>query len=340
MAHLPIVVETNMSVLSRACDSCGPEKKWSAQRTLSARRGFTLTELLVVILVIAILIALLLPAVQAARDAARKVQCRNNLRQIGLALHGYANRHREHIPAWCASMFAPDGRPWPSSAGFAEWQSFSWRSTLLPFHEEQNVYDMLDLSHATTAAVNRPALAHPLKLYQCPSTEGYVRVIPEYGAQHVRGRPPAGARDYAGVYTSGAPGVWCPMVVTSFHSEGFTFKDVFSTPPRLTDVEDGLSNTLLVVEQAGKPHWFWGGDGGVGEPVDGAWLSLEPEWIADWFSVNVGNNHGIYSYHRSLAHVLMCDGSVTSLFDQVDLRVIQALISRSNGEVIRDADWR
>jgi prepilin-type processing-associated H-X9-DG protein len=213
------------------------------------------------------------------------------------------------------------------------------------------LYDALDLSQRTTAPANQPVLAQPLRLYQCPSTAGYLRVIPEYGANGVRDRPPAGALDYAGVMGIGgvydqnpqSRGVWFAMAgIFDVGAAGYSFEQYLLTPPRLTDVDDGLTNTLMVVEQAGKPTWYWRGtyDFTPTEPTNGAWLAVEFTFLVDWPRVNEINATGIFSYHANLAHVLMCDGSVTSLSDQVAPKVIQALISRSNGELIRDADWR
>ena len=314
-----------------------------------ARTGLTLVELLVVMAVIGVLIALLLPAVQAAREAARKVHCRNNLKQIGLALHLYANQHREHLPAWCRSMFTASGKPWdPKGTGFGEWHSFSWRSTLLPFHEQQNVFVLLDFKRAATAAVNRPALAHVLQLYQCPSTEGFPRRIPEFGADGLRDRPAAGALDYAGVMGfTFAPdenpltrGVWYPLSgAFAPGMGGYPAEVAMTSSPRLSDVDDGLSNTLMVYEQSGKPavHSF-------GEVIDreskmGAWLTCESPAF-DNLNVNRSNFRSVYSQHVGSANALMCDGSVIPLSDRLSEDVLLALITSVGGEVIRDPNFR
>ena len=115
-----------------------------------------LVELLVVSAVIGVLVALLLPAVRAARKAARKVRCRNNLKQVGLALHNYANQHREHLPARISRSFDAAGRRVSPSLDL-KWQQYSWHSTLLPFHEEQSLDDQLDLSRAPMDAKNQPS---------------------------------------------------------------------------------------------------------------------------------------------------------------------------------------
>ena len=108
-----------------------------------SRRGFTLIELLVVIAIIAILIALLLPAVQQAREAARRTECRNNLKQIGLALHNYHDNFRQFpIPALLSSNA-------PASGGIGGMTTSNvWSLAILPFLDQGNVYDMYDFNYS------------------------------------------------------------------------------------------------------------------------------------------------------------------------------------------------
>jgi type II secretory pathway pseudopilin PulG len=124
-------------------------------------------ELLVVIAIIGILIALLLPAVQAAREAARRTQCANNLKQLGLAVQNYHDIRQEIVPAWLSTDTSPTGRCNP--ANFP-----AWPILLLPFMEQQNVFGLVDLSRAMN--VNPPAPANhqsvratSIPTYFCPS---------------------------------------------------------------------------------------------------------------------------------------------------------------------------
>src|SRR5436190_2065563 len=110
------------------------------QNSIYDRRGFTIIELLVVIFIIGILIALLLPAIQAAREAGRKTTCRNNLKQIGLALHHYHDAHRAFPPSAVISGFG-----WGTAEGPGPWPS--WVVLILPFIEGQNVRDTIDSSN-------------------------------------------------------------------------------------------------------------------------------------------------------------------------------------------------
>ncbi|MFO0896405.1 MAG: DUF1559 domain-containing protein, partial [Pirellulales bacterium] len=329
-----------------------PQSRYIPRLAICRKCGLTLVELLVVIAVIGILISLLLPAVQAAREAARRMQCRNNLKQIGLALHTYANQHREHLPSFSAAMFDVSGKPWrpnPRAGGYGEWHSFSWRSTVLPYHEQQSVFNSLDFTRPVGAAINRNALKQLLTLHQCPSTDGCPRLIAEFGAVEMRDRPPAGALDYAGVMGLGglydqnpqARGVWFPRsgVFEVGSSDGYSTEQRYGTPPRLTDVEDGLSQTLLVVEQAGKPNeYFQSWVVNSIDPKSGAWLSCEYPHFVDWLGVNQTNATGIFSYHPGLAHAVRCDGSVTSLSEGVSPMVIVALLTSVGGEVVREQD--
>src|SRR5690242_16096716 len=138
------------------------------------RRGFTLIELLVVIAIIAVLIALLLPAVQAAREAARRIQCTNNMKQIGLALHNYHSTHNVFAMGCSAGMYDPPGTPWSVK------QNLSALALLLPFLEQQQVYNSINFnfgadefepisSRSLTASIQATATNSSIKAFQCPS---------------------------------------------------------------------------------------------------------------------------------------------------------------------------
>ncbi|MFO0896821.1 MAG: DUF1559 domain-containing protein [Pirellulales bacterium] len=308
------------------------------------RRAFTLVEVLVAIFIIMILIALLLPAVQSAREAARKVQCRNNLKQIGLALHNYANQHREHLPAWIPAAFDAAGKRYYGFGGNSlTWQQFSWRSTLLPCHEQQALYDRLTISRAPTDSGNQPILAQILPVYQCPSTEGYPRAIIGFGGGRLP-RPSAAACDYSGSFGGqggqfgGAPGVWSAANPESNWNsdvpDDSRFRDLVA-PPRLSGIEDGLSNTLMVFEQAAKPNFIFDDDVQDLTPRQhGGWLTGEIGILDCWNGINRWNYSQFYSDHSGLAHILMCDGAVGVVRDGVSSQVLLALITRAGGEAV------
>src|SRR5687768_6007213 len=134
-----------------------------ASRFTSRQRGFTLVELLVVIAIIGVLVALLLPAVQAAREAARRTQCSNNLKQIGLAMHNYHDTHKQFPPAYVADS---NGTP-----------MHSWRVLILPYIEANHIYDRYDQTQPWDSATNRQLLSEMPQTYRCLSSG------PEAGGQ-------------------------------------------------------------------------------------------------------------------------------------------------------------
>jgi prepilin-type N-terminal cleavage/methylation domain-containing protein len=133
-----------------------------------SRVGFTLVELLVVIAIIGILVALLLPAVQAAREAARRSECTNNLKQIGVALHNYHDTHKMFPPGWIPQTGMPGG-----GSGYA----WGWGTAILPFMEQASLPDQIQYGKITIyAAAGDPAILPlmqtPIAPYRCPSDVG------------------------------------------------------------------------------------------------------------------------------------------------------------------------
>lgn len=130
------------------------------------RQGFTLVELLVVIAIIGILVALLLPAVQAAREAARRAQCQNNLKQLGLGLQNYHSQFKTFPPS--VHFDAAAGSPDESTKHFE-----NWVITILPYMEEQSLYDLFDLTQPISNAVNRIPRGTEIQAMKCPSDKGH-----------------------------------------------------------------------------------------------------------------------------------------------------------------------
>jgi prepilin-type N-terminal cleavage/methylation domain-containing protein len=194
-------------------------------------RGFTLVELLVVIAIIGILIALLLPAVQAAREAARRTQCTNNLKQLGLALHNYHDQNKWLPPGW--QFGSKDGDP-STSDNFRP----NWIILVLPFMEQQALYNSFDFSVPISHARNIEERGTVLPALLCPSDgnnrQKYAKPGPE-GENWARGNYGSG-----GEITYGGP--------EAFRNPLFGGVMGLNRSLRLQDIVDGTSNTLLVAE--------------------------------------------------------------------------------------------
>lgn len=176
------------------------------------RRAFTLVELLVVIAIIGILVALLLPAVQAAREAARRMSCGNNLKQIGLCLHNYADKWSEGLPwnadaAW-QSQAAMDGGQ-NGTRVYSQIKNWSWIANSLPYVEQQPLYDAINWNDPAgnigtivgpSGRTNRDIRNTVLKTYLCPSNgEDALRQNQNEGYTNgSSGGPTAGGTDYVG----------------------------------------------------------------------------------------------------------------------------------------------
>ena len=145
---------------------CGSSKLWEPRmknlcRNGKLRRGFTLVELLVVIAIIAMLVTLLLPAVQSARSAARRTQCKNNLRQLGLGILNYESAHSSQPKYHDTAEPYFYSKPGPT-----------WSMAILPFAEEQALYDLFDFNKPLNDAANLQATQTISSVFVCPSATG------------------------------------------------------------------------------------------------------------------------------------------------------------------------
>lgn len=146
---------------------------------LMRRRGFTLIELLVVIAIIAVLLALLLPAVQQAREAARRTQCKNNLKQMGLALHNYHDSHKTFPPGVVSLLANPSWVMPPGACTAAPIDlgpGWSFFTRMLPYLEECNFYNTIDFDQPLDAMVNAAPRTTPVRVFRCPSDPGPVSI--------------------------------------------------------------------------------------------------------------------------------------------------------------------
>jgi prepilin-type N-terminal cleavage/methylation domain-containing protein/prepilin-type processing-associated H-X9-DG protein len=315
---------------------------------LMPRKGFTLIELLVVIAIIAILIGLLLPAVQKVRDAAARMQCSNNLKQLGLAAHNYHGAFERfppgvNLPAGWTYTDKTSAPPAPLPN-----VSFSLFEALLPFVEQDNIYKAMNFAGKSNSQYNKgncDSQTAPgntiVKTYLCPADIGQPQTTYTTGGKTYY----FGANSYGG--NAGR---------VSFYTDDMTRDGVFyiNSTTRFADITDGTSNTLMFGERFRKDltydriyggsfdqrsGWAWanglpGFDYLFGAAVQINWLmpanlQSDPGFIYEDLRFNAyGSNHTVG------ANFAFSDGSVKFLTNSTPLLVLQYLSTRSNGEVI------
>lgn len=299
-----------------------------------ANAGFTLIELLVVIAIIGILVALLLPAVQQARAAARRTHCRNNLKQIGLAIHNYHDVHRRFPPGntndveqggWIADPLAR--------------HIHSWESMILPFIEASPLYESIDYDVSALHPNNLPAASTVIPAYRCPSytgpeystDENYTRFAPNYAISNYVAM---GASDVGHIYGQN----------TGLFQPDGTIYPLSGT--RAAEVSDGLSNTVVIVETREEKMAVWI-DGGTAAVVA---LRYDPGNSPTYAGTEIALNYSPYfdysdpyaqwgpsSRHTGGAFHLLGDGSVQFISENIDAGVYVALSTRAGREAIESS---
>ncbi|MDZ7617978.1 MAG: DUF1559 domain-containing protein [Patescibacteria group bacterium] len=312
------------------------------------KSAFTLVELLVVITIIGILIGLLLPAVQSAREAARRLQCQNNLKQIGLACLNHEQTHR-HFPTsgWGHAWVGDPDR------GFGQKQAGGWAYNILPFVEQQALWQMgAGMSDSNKAVEISKRIATPVSFYNCPSRRR-AAAYPNSSSYRVSVSSSMVARsDYAG--NLGSAGYW-----GGGSPDSYSAGDALTEPQWLANyqntyeydgvlyrrslvdaamIRDGMTNTYLVGEKYLMPdHYTTGGVGNddqslySGHDQDGlvgTWLAPAQDRTG-WLTV-----YRFGSAHSGGFNVVMCDGSVRSINYSINLTTHKALGARASGVVI------
>ncbi len=289
----------------------------------TARQGFTLIELLVMIAIIAVLIALLLPAVQQAREAARRTQCKNNLKQIGLALHSYHDTHERFPPGWMAST---DGVGPDVPGGL---NGFGWGALILPQLGEAPLYSRLQFERSimdqSGGAGNRSLLNKSIPLLQCPSDE-YVStwVMPDPANGTIK--LALAATRYVGIFGvrpitdcySLKPGEQCIGEGPLFHNSRIAIEEIV----------DGASHTLLAGERtfSDLPSTWSGVLSGGQDPIERVLGCVSNP-------INKGTaTQDFSSRHAGGAQFLMAGGSVAFLSENTDPGVFSALGTIEGGE--------
>jgi prepilin-type N-terminal cleavage/methylation domain-containing protein len=281
------------------------------------RGAFTLVELLVVIAIIGVLVALLLPAINAAREAARRAACASNMRQIGLAVLNFESARRVFPPA---HVELPRRH-----SGFA---------FILPYMEEQAIYDLYDFNQHWSAVANRPATRTTIATFVCPSVGETREWFTDYA---ICSRMSDATGD--AYRTLIAQNLIRPRTQT-FEENGATRVDLRSIMRRnefvpRRKVVDGLSHTYMVFECGGRPNRFVHGQLQVDvSPVSGArWADPENHfWLHDYPFVNFNNNNEIYSFHPGGVNLVMGDASVRFVAEAIDPEVFVSQFTANGGE--------
>jgi prepilin-type N-terminal cleavage/methylation domain-containing protein/prepilin-type processing-associated H-X9-DG protein len=313
---------------------------------LSRALGFTLVELLVVIAIIGVLVALLLPAVQAAREAARRMQCSNNLRQMGLALHNYHDVNQS---------FPMNYRP--VAAG-----PYSWMQAILPYIEQQNLYSQLTIGGTQSLTNNAQVASTAIKGYLCPS-DG----ITPKGAL-MPNRSDSGGTKAITNYKACSGAAWGWTIVNSnnvrwqgdsnglIHCDGFMCSnsygsvassvtpgmgDVFKNQMRIATISDGTSNSFAVGEAIGAwSYWTWWYNSNACVATCGLPLNYRRgiDKLDDATMASSWNrNFGFYSLHPAGGNFAMCDGSVRFVADNIDTTSYRALGTVEAGDSISNS---
>ena len=282
---------------------------------IGSRRAFTLVELLVVIAIIGILIALLLPAVQAAREAARRSQCSNNLKQIGLGLHNYHDTFRSFPSLFVVATGDPEFSSTCVSGNLTvSVESWAWSALILPFMEQQPLYQNAGIGKGTLLQTHLNGLAlQRVSVYRCPSDPG-----PDVG-KTAGNFLNAGTSNY-GAINSHQTG----QRLTSNNPTGSFWTD---SGVRFQDITDGTSNTLAVSESTttlkgiamGPKKWAGCQQGCNGNCIDET--ALSGRWpINDTTGTGDQKVEAPSSSHPGGVQGLLHDGSVRFISETIDFK--------------------
>jgi len=295
-------------------------------------KAFTIVELLVVIAIIAVLVALLLPAVQSAREAARLTSCKNNLKQIALGMHNYESAFGK-LPTGYEYTLGPQGNN----------RGYSWGAWLLPFMELSSLYDRIDFNKPIFDNVNAVVRQQHIQILLCPSDDispnGFVEMADEKYAMSCYvanfGTPDL---DDDQDQTQGSTNPFGPF-------DGAWGPFYRNSGTRLSRITDGLSHTLMVGERQNGPFRLSG--------VHGPHVEYETTWVgAVRDSDDSTDDHGhmvlfqtgnapnapesddrdVSAPHAGVAQFLMCDGSVHTVSEDIDLEIYRALGTMNQAE--------
>jgi prepilin-type N-terminal cleavage/methylation domain-containing protein/prepilin-type processing-associated H-X9-DG protein len=315
------------------------------------RRAFTLVELLVVIAIIGVLVALLLPAVQAAREAARRTRCKNNLKQLGLALHNYEGVHHSF----------PPGAIWNSTTAATTRPRLNFHCLLFPYIEQNNVYGAINLQDFTgstggawfTATANIPATTAPMPHLRCPTDNAKPQYI----------QPTVQIRYYRSNYFGVWHGFQTSDVLNVTYDRSQAPKAFFGANIgiRIADITDGTSNTVAIAEALGgmaetdARGFVWGDQAAFQflfaelapnsklpdrcpNANQGCRSVPNNDPFRPWMAAMPGGTEtcASRSLHAGGVHVLLADGSARFINNNISLANWRAILSIAGSEVVSD----
>ena len=278
--------------------------------------GFSLIELLVVITIIGVLISLLLPAVQAAREAARRTSCSNNMRQIGIALCSYDYTHKA-FPIGCIECrFGSNPNP-------VDMKMIAWNVALLPYMERDAVWREFDYDYPAKHIKNQQAVKTVITTFLCPSTWR-----PSYTTGDINKNglwdpgDNMGYTDYGGIFGVEGSGRSAPIGFPHYLKPDSLGVMLYELPTTATEIKDGLSNTVVVGECAGR-----------GYDEDSEWANGHNCFAQEQNTgINQSPGNELKSDHSGGAQVVFCDGHIAFLAETIEQKMLLGLLTRDGGE--------
>ena len=294
---------------------------------------------MVVIAIIGILVALLLPAVQSAREAARRTECQNNLKQIGLAILNYESTHGVFTPY---SITSP--------------KRHNWTAFILPQIEQQAVADIYHWDKNWDAPANQPAITTHLKVLHCPSTAEPADRLDNFSGKS------ASTSDYAP-----PTAITQTLINLGLMDRVTNLRAVITNGQRVTHstIRDGASNSIMVTEDAGRPvHWTSQGrgpaphDNGCGNynvgnngrvlgagwadtacgiPIHG--FTYDGDRCPGPCAINCTNNNEAYAFHPGGINAVFADGAVRFLSESIEMRTYGALLTYGGQEIVSSSAY-
>jgi type II secretory pathway pseudopilin PulG len=304
-------------------------------------------ELLVVIVIIGVLVGLLLPAVQAAREAARRIQCSNNLKQMGLALHNYESTYRTFPPGFISRVTGtwPGGGNDPIPEAGPGWSAFAM---ILPNMELGTLHSSINFGLPISAPANRSARSTKVPAYQCPSDSWDEPVSVWPNALGIRDLAPS---SYVGCLGGGNPAN-APRYSAMYEETPFNGMFHRNQAIRHSQITDGTSNTIGFGERASmftpngwagvipnaqtvfSPRVAQSRGQTVGQTVRPAITMATLHVRTSGPNAPTGSPGGFWSPHTGGCQFLLMDGSIHTISTDVDMQVYRAMAGRNDGESI------